>query len=440
MLRPEPVPPPAAPPTRWEASLDRVTQPRPAWCGTAASPYLVLGLAGATAGLAVLVLIGTVQRNPTIELLLEASAMVVTFIVAGCVRTSLGRGPHVLLEDLIIALVAVSGVAWVIGQPVLPSLDRAVVALGVFVSIGRLGCLASGCCHGRPSRTGVRYSIDAVGPALADVRLFPVQLVEALWIAVVTLGAACLIGLPPGSATSFWLVAYGFGRFNLEFARGDVERPYLGPLSEAQWTILVLTAAIALAQAWDGDQRVGADVAAFVAVCAILTATCLTRRWWWRRPADVLDDIDLEAWDESLDLLERDARRGTTEVECVAPTPGITVALSATAHGVDLAVATYRVTAPMHPINDREIIGGLIAERLALVKLLRSAITVDGYVLSALTLIGGERVAVEVHRVHVVDRIRSFAMLLSQFRSEGDLAMGSTSATGSRSSASAGAR
>ena len=419
MLRPESAPPPAAPATRWEDWFDRVTHAGPTCCGVKASPFLIAGVSGTSVGVAVLVWIGLVDGTPAVVLLLESTAVAMAFVVASWVRTALGRGPHVLFEDLLVALSVVAAVAWLIDEPITRSVDRFIVPLGVLLTIGRLGCLASGCCHGRPARTGVRYPDGAIDSALADVRLFPLQLVEAAWIAVVTIGAACLLGLPAGAVTAFWFIAYGIGRFHLEFARGDVERPYIGPFSEAQWTVIVvILTAIVVAETASSDRTLR-DVVALAAILVVLTVGRSTRALWWRPSLAVLDGIDLDAWDAALDALERKARVSSREVERLMPTPGVTVALSVNTYEGDVVVAAYRVTAPEHSTHDRETIAGLIAERLAVVRLLRAQVTFEGYELWAMVLGGYQREFVEVHRLHVLDRIRAFAFVLQRFDDDG---------------------
>jgi hypothetical protein len=111
-----------------------------------------------------------------------------------------------------------------------------------------------GCCYGRPHRFGVRYgaghAAEGFPACYVGARLFPVQAFEALWILAVV--AACCLTIvvrnPAGSAFSLYVVAYAAGRFCLEFARGDAERPYLLGFSEAQWTSLLLTTALAAAE------------------------------------------------------------------------------------------------------------------------------------------------------------------------------------------------
>ena len=140
----------------------------------------------------------------------------------------------------------------VIGQPVLPYLDVTVMGLGAFLAFGRMGCLMVGCCHGRPSRWGVVYRDEhaAAGfPAyLVGVRLFPIQIVESGFAALLVIAGVTAIvqGYPPGTALGLYLLLYAAGRFCFEFARGDAARPYLWGFSEAQWTSL----AVALAELW----------------------------------------------------------------------------------------------------------------------------------------------------------------------------------------------
>jgi hypothetical protein len=131
-------------------------------------------------------------------------------------------------------------------QPVLPYLDIFVLGLGVFLACGRIGCLLVGCCHGRPCRWGITYrehhAAAGFTPYYVGISLFPVQALESFFaLAVVGFGVRMVLhGGAPGSALSWYVIAYGFGRFCFEFLRGDPERPYFFGFSEAQWTSLIL--------------------------------------------------------------------------------------------------------------------------------------------------------------------------------------------------------
>jgi hypothetical protein len=145
-----------------------------------------------------------------------------------------------------IALVVVSSLLlWSWRQPLLPYLDRVFMGLGLFLACGRIGCLMVGCCHGRPHAWGIRYHPEHVeagfSAPLVEVPLFPIQLVESLWVAAtVVLGTALVLsGAPAGMALAWYSILYGAARFGFEFVRGDT-RPYWGVFSEAQWTTLLL--------------------------------------------------------------------------------------------------------------------------------------------------------------------------------------------------------
>ena len=135
------------------------------------------------------------------------------------------------------------------------------LALGALFgqAVGRLGCCQVGCCHGRPARWGFRYatvhSWFGFPKAWVGLRLYPVQLLESLglWLLGI-LTWVYFARFAPAAAFVTYVLAYGCLRFLLEFWRGDAERPVLWRMSEAQWTIVLLTAislGIALSLEWE---------------------------------------------------------------------------------------------------------------------------------------------------------------------------------------------
>jgi hypothetical protein len=187
-------------------------------------------------------------------------ALMTVFIFFGlAMATKIVTGEEYLVyyhhEIAVLSLAALF--LWLLGQPVLVYLDVVSLGLGAFLVCGRVGCLMAGCCHGRPHAWGVCYREDheqaGVAGYLVGVRLFPIQGVESLYVALVVLVGVLLLvsGSPAGTALAWYLVAYGLGRFAFEFARGDAERPYFGGFSEAQWISLFLTASAAAAE-WAG--------------------------------------------------------------------------------------------------------------------------------------------------------------------------------------------
>ena len=133
--------------------------------------------------------------------------------------------------------------------PVPASLGVVAVGLGVAQVFGRTGCLLAGCCHGRPHRCGIRYRANSgalgVPASLLGARLFPIQLLEVLWLALIVVpGSALLLSGHPslsGNAVAWYVISYAAARFVFEIARADAGRRYFRGVSEPQWTALGLS-------------------------------------------------------------------------------------------------------------------------------------------------------------------------------------------------------
>jgi Prolipoprotein diacylglyceryl transferase/Domain of unknown function (DUF4157) len=215
------------------------------------------------------------------------AATVVTFLaLVMATKVVTGKERIVYYHHEIVVLAVVAVLLWVSRQPLLPYLDVTILGLGLFLACGRLGCFMVGCCHGRPYRLGASYRSEhaeaGFTPYYVGVRLFPVQLVESLWVlVVVAIGSGFVLrGDPPGTALTWYVVTYDVGRFALEFTRGDAERPYHLGFSEPQWISLVLTWMVPAAglagllpfQAWH------AGAAAALALAMVTIAICRRRR------------------------------------------------------------------------------------------------------------------------------------------------------------------
>lgn len=122
---------------------------------------------------------------------------------------------------------------------------------------GRLGCLAAGCCYGRPTALawGVTFSDSRsmVPHDLLGVPLHPTQLYEAFGAVLTTALLYRFVLLPVeqgrkrhGSVTAWYFIAYGLLRFFVESLRGDTVPLALG-LSVAQAISLII---IGLGSAW----------------------------------------------------------------------------------------------------------------------------------------------------------------------------------------------
>ncbi|MBI5623902.1 MAG: prolipoprotein diacylglyceryl transferase [Elusimicrobia bacterium] len=137
------------------------------------------------------------------------------------------------------------------GVAFLEAADFFAPALALGHAVGRLGCLASGCCHGRP--TTLPWGLSMGGHPLCTtphelwgVPLHPAQLYEALGNAAIALVLVKAVlprvrsgpgpgRWPAGSAFLAYLAAYSCLRFGVEAFRGD-DRGMSWGLSVAQWT------------------------------------------------------------------------------------------------------------------------------------------------------------------------------------------------------------
>jgi phosphatidylglycerol:prolipoprotein diacylglycerol transferase len=120
------------------------------------------------------------------------------------------------------------------------------IALGH--AVGRLGCLAAGCCFGRQTTLpwGITFTSPVAhansGTALG-VPLHPTQLYESA-AELLILGVLLLTEKKgrPFEGRTFWtyMVLYGISRFAIEFFRGDERGVVFGAVSTSQFISLIL--------------------------------------------------------------------------------------------------------------------------------------------------------------------------------------------------------
>lgn len=223
--------------------------------------------------------------SPWIELTLIAVAVGMLLAVPLVVKVLTGIDGFVFYRDVICIFAAVALTLRWLHQPVLPYLDVTIAGAGLFHAWGRIGCLLSGCCYGRPSRLGVRYTHThaemGFPTQLTGVRLFPIQAVESAWIFSLASGAAWMVlrNAPPGSVFAAYVADYALGRFFFEFARGDNDRPYFVGFSQAQWISLLLTLSVSLLGRARFPQHSVWCSAPFVAVAVSMAWVALARRF-----------------------------------------------------------------------------------------------------------------------------------------------------------------
>jgi phosphatidylglycerol---prolipoprotein diacylglyceryl transferase len=166
---------------------------------------------------------------------------------SGAELMSLARSAGVFYGGLILAVVVAF---WYIarhGMPFWRTCDVFAPAIALGHVTGRLGCLAAGCCFGKP--TGVAWAITFTNPLAAEnvgtplgIPLHPTQLYEA-GAELLILGALLATERKgrPFSGRTFWayMFLYAVSRYVIEIFRGDPRGTILG-FSTSQFISLVL--------------------------------------------------------------------------------------------------------------------------------------------------------------------------------------------------------
>jgi phosphatidylglycerol:prolipoprotein diacylglycerol transferase len=121
--------------------------------------------------------------------------------------------------------------------------DIAAPSIAIGQAIGRLGCLMSGCCYGRPA--SIPWAIKF--PYL-DYMRHPTQIYEmlatlAIFVALMLFRKHKTID---GQVIWLYLVLYAVARFVIEFFRGDNPRILMGLTISQVIGVLVLIAAVPL--------------------------------------------------------------------------------------------------------------------------------------------------------------------------------------------------
>ncbi len=112
---------------------------------------------------------------------------------------------------------------------------------------GRIGCFMAGCCYGIPYSGPFAVTFPLQSLALGGVPLFPVQLVEALVLIVLSF-VLFVQSYREKQAHSIdtYLVCYSIVRFLLEYLRYDSVRGHVGIFSVSQWISLVILLVLAI--------------------------------------------------------------------------------------------------------------------------------------------------------------------------------------------------
>ena len=131
--------------------------------------------------------------------------------------------------------------------PIWKTLDCLTPGLVVAHAFGRLGCLAAGCCYGRPTGTdyGIVLNSELVDPALRGIHLHPTQIYESVSLFILFAGLMVLFKRRrfDGQVALVYLMTYPIIRSIIEIYRGDTIRGFVidGILSTSQFiSVLVL--------------------------------------------------------------------------------------------------------------------------------------------------------------------------------------------------------
>jgi prolipoprotein diacylglyceryltransferase len=152
---------------------------------------------------------------------------------------TLRRPVFVSWGGLLTLAVGLPALGWLSGFSALLLLDAVPRSGSLGQAIGRLGCLAYGCCFGRPTRghLAITYrSPDAKAVregGLQGVPLHPAGLYEAALLVCLFLGSnlAASHGVPIGTPLAAGSIFYGGSRFLVECFRDNEGRMVRGPLS-----------------------------------------------------------------------------------------------------------------------------------------------------------------------------------------------------------------
>ncbi len=139
---------------------------------------------------------------------------------------------------------------WWLGFEFLSLADYFSAVLPLGHAVGRLGCLAAGCCYGRPTTLpwGVVLGGDPASSTpleLWGVPLHPTQIYESLanlliwlFLAFALLPKVTSRRLRAGTVFFSYAILYGSARFVIEFFRYDDRGASLYPFSISQWISL----------------------------------------------------------------------------------------------------------------------------------------------------------------------------------------------------------
>ena len=324
--------------SRINALLDRLPRTNVYLTGAESPAFRAVGVTGFH--LAVLTVIGgaLLRSLPVSTAVVVALVCAASFFVWALLRRAItGYETLVLFEHVWFAGATVVAVLWLLHAPLLPWLDVLAVALAVFLAAGRVGCAVAGCCHGHPSRIGIRYPEDHPVPRVAGIRVFPVPLIESAGLLVIALaGAAALPWEAPGAVLVWAMAAYAVLRFGMEALRGD-RRPHVIGVPVARLAAGVqLIAALVVDTVRRGEPFRWQPVAA--AVAGLFAVGLMGLAWYRTRSRPVTAERVAQVRETVVAAQSQPPTALAREPALLSLADGITVATTGTPDGVHLSV------------------------------------------------------------------------------------------------------
>lgn len=143
---------------------------------------------------------------------------------------NLRTGGLVFYGALIVGIPASSLLLLKYKLPFFKTWDVFSTALPLGHAVARVGCLAAGCCYGRPTDVGwaVTYH-DKLSNGPLGVPVHPTQAYEAVWLTLVFIVCNVVYARKrfDGQVTLVYLVLYAIGRSVIEEFRGDADRGFV---------------------------------------------------------------------------------------------------------------------------------------------------------------------------------------------------------------------
>ena len=139
------------------------------------------------------------------------------------------------------------------GLPLGKTADAITPGLALAQAVGRIGCLAAGCCYGRPAASS--WAITFADPRARDltgvplgVPLYPTQVYHGVADLVLFLLLVWFYRRKWADGVVFWMyvLLYAVLRFAIEFFRGDFRGEVLGGLLSTSQLISVVASASAV--------------------------------------------------------------------------------------------------------------------------------------------------------------------------------------------------